>query len=279
MLSYEQIINRSGLIIVERDQNGNILKPCDKESLDKYQELILNIKKIDGSYYDRKNNKWYDFDVVDIFDDNDKTMHTVTYIKDITYYKNKELNAQKDKVTNLYNRALTDKLVYTYMLDAKNKQESFSIVLCDLDGFKNANDTYGHLCGDSVLKEISNVLIENTANYVDERDIVGRFGGDEFFLLFKNIDKNVAIEKAKFIKQKVEDLDIVYDGNIIPTPTMSVGVYHVSIDELDLVNDIKTFKDNAYNKADKALYHSKRIGKNCVTDYDDLNCNVFTKKI
>lgn len=277
MLNYEQLLSYSGLLIVEKDQDGNILKPCEKEELDKYQELILNINKIDDSYYDRKNNKWYDIDVVGIFDEDDNTMHTITYIKDITRYKNRELNAQRDQVTNLYNRALTDKLVSNYMLDAQNRRENFSIVLCDLDGFKSANDTYGHLCGDKVLREISNVLIENTSNYVDERDIVGRFGGDEFFLLFKNIDKNVAMEKANFIKQKVEDLVIVYDGKIIPTPTMSIGVYYVSIDELEFIDNIESFKNVVYDRADKALYHSKKSGKNTVTDYGNLDCKIYSK--
>lgn len=277
MLNYEQLLSYSGLLIVEKDQDGNILKPCEKEKLDKYQELILNINKIDDSYYDRKNNKWYDIDVVGIFDEDDNTMHTITYIKDITRYKNRELNAQRDQVTNLYNRALTDKLVSNYMLDAQNRRENFSIVLCDLDGFKSANDTYGHLCGDKVLREISNVLIENTSNYVDERDIVGRFGGDEFFLLFKNIDKNVAMEKANFIKQKVEDLVIVYDGKIIPTPTMSIGVYYVSIDELEFIDNIESFKNVVYDRADEALYHSKKSGKNTVTDYGNLDCKIYSK--
>lgn len=277
MLNYEQLLSYSGLLIVEKDQDGNILKPCEKEELDKYQELILNINKIDDSYYDRKNNKWYDIDVVGIFDEDDNTMHTITYIKDITRYKNRELNAQRDQVTNLYNRALTDKLVSNYMLDAQNRRENFSIVLCDLDGFKSANDTYGHLCGDKVLREISNVLIENTSNYVDERDIVGRFGGDEFFLLFKNIDKNVAMEKANFIKQKVEDLVIVYDGKIIPTPTMSIGVYYVSIDELEFIDNIESFKNVVYDRADEALYHSKKSGKNTVTDYGNLDCKIYSK--
>ena len=277
MLNYEQLLSHSGLLIIEKDQDGNILKPCEKEKLDKYQELILNINKIDDSYYDRKNNKWYDIDVVGIFDDDDNTMHTITYIKDITRYKNRELNAQRDQVTNLYNRALTDKLVSDYILNAQNRRENFSIVLCDLDGFKSANDTYGHLCGDKILREISNVLIENTSNYVDERDIVGRFGGDEFFLLFKNIDKNVAMEKANFIKQKVEDLVIVYDGKIIPTPTMSVGIYYVSIDELEFIDNIESFKNVVYDKADEALYYSKNSGKNTVTDYDNLDCKIYSK--
>jgi len=278
MLSYKQILDHSGLLIVEKDKNGNILKPSDKESLDKYQELILNIRKIDDSYCDRKNNRWYDINVVDVFDEVDQEIHTVTYIMDVTYHKNKELNAQIDRVTNLYNRALTDQLIYTYILDAKNKKESFSIVFGDLDGFKNINDVYGHLCGDKILREISNVLIENTINYADERDIVGRFGGDEFCLLFKNIDKNVAIEKAEFLKRKVESLSIVYDGESILAPTMSIGIYHVPFTELEAVSDIEEFRKNIYEKADKALYYSKNIGKNRVTDYDNLGYDQINNK-
>ena len=149
------------------------------------------------------------------------------------------------------------------------------IMICDLDEFKSANDSYGHLCGDMVLEKVGKVLLSEADTEIGDSDIVGRLGGDEFFVLFKNIDLNSTINKAESLKSKVENLDIIYDGQKIKSPTMSIGIYHVSRDELLEICDVDAFRLNIYKKADRALYYSKNIGKNKVTDYDSIALDTY----
>ncbi len=275
MLTDKQILDNLSLTIIEKDQQGNIIRPTDKKELDKCLELLDNIVEIDNDFFDRKNDKWYQIRNVELFDDSDKTMHKVTYIIDITYHKIKERKAFIDEVTRLYNRNLTNRLVNDYISLAKIKNESFSIMICDLDEFKSANDSYGHLCGDMVLEKVGKVLLSEADTEIGDSDIVGRLGGDEFFVLFKNIDLNSTINKAESLKSKVENLDIIYDGQKIKSPTMSIGIYHVSRDELLEICDVDAFRLNIYKKADRALYYSKNIGKNKVTDYDSIALDTY----
>lgn len=278
MLTDKQILDNLFLTIIERDQQGNIIRPTNKADLEKCVKLLDNVVEIDNDFYDQDNKKWYQMRDVELFDESDKTMHKVTYINDITYYKQKEKEAFIDAVTGLYNRNLTNKLVDDYILSAKNQNEDFSIMICDLDEFKSANDSYGHLCGDMVLQEVSNVLLNGVRSNFDNSRIVGRLGGDEFFVLFKNIDLHNTINQAESLKDQVESLDIIYDGLKIKSPTMSIGIYHVSHDELLDISDVNTFRYAIYKKADKALYYSKNIGKNKVTDYDSIHVNNFKVK-
>lgn len=278
MLTDKQILDNLFLTIIERDQQGNIIRPTNKDDLEKCVKLLDNVVEIDNDFYDQDNKRWYQMKDVELFDESDKTMHKVTYINDITYYKQKEKEAFIDAVTGLYNRNLTNKLVDDYILSAKNQNEDFSIMICDLDEFKSANDSYGHLCGDMVLQEVSNVLLSGVRSNFSNNYIVGRLGGDEFFVLFKNIDLHNTINQAESLKNQVESLNIIYDGLKIKTPTMSIGIYHVSHDELLDINDVNTFRHAIYKKADKALYYSKNIGKNKVTDYDSIHVNNFKVK-
>lgn len=267
MLTDKQILDNLSLIIIEKDQNGNIIRPTNKDDLEKCCELLQNVVEINDEYYDRKNNKWYKVQKVTLLDETDNTLHEVTYLNDITIHKIREKNAFKDEVTSLYNRSLTNKLVNDYISFAKEEKEEFSIMLCDLDEFKSANDSYGHLFGDMLLRRISNVLLDETSTTDEKRDIVGRFGGDEFFILFKNIDQKSSINRANQIKNRIQQLNITYDGKKIKTPTVSIGIYHVSIDELSNITDADNYRDVIYKKADTALYNSKNSGKNQVTYY------------
>ena len=70
-------------------------------------------------------------------------------------------------------------------------------------------------------------------------------------------------------------MDIIYDGQKIKSPTMSIGIYHVSRDELLEICDVDAFRLNIYKKADRALYYSKNIGKNKVTDYDSIALDTY----
>ncbi len=150
----------------------------------------------------------------------------------------------KDSLTGLYNRTISSEAY----LKAK------TVIMCDIDDFKKLNDTYGHNFGDSILKKISEIL----SNSVRSSDYVVRWGGEEFVLFIDHPHIEVAQALAERIRIRVESLEgeLLEDGNVCPCITMSFGVSKLHNGD-SLTGDIE--------KADKALYDSKKKGKNVVT--------------
>ncbi|SDC47785.1 MULTISPECIES: GGDEF domain-containing protein [unclassified Candidatus Frackibacter] len=121
----------------------------------------------------------------------------------------------------------------------------------DLDHFKDVNDTYGHNCGDLVLKEVSQTVKDE----VRQNDIVGRLGGEEFLLILPNTDGQNAIKVAEKCRKAIEEMKINYKENKIKI-TASFGVTEVS-------NSIDT-TDELLNIVDKNMYEAKSSGRNKV---------------
>jgi diguanylate cyclase (GGDEF)-like protein len=166
-----------------------------------------------------------------------------------------ELVANKDGLTGLFNHSYFHRIVAEKIEEQKRFKNipPFSIVLIDIDYFKNINDTYGHLCGDYVLKEFANILQKHTR----ETDIIARYGGEEFAVVLNN----TALENAHKYIQKISDViqDYVFDylGTQIKL-TFSAGV---SLYEVNKYNTSADF----LGKIDEALYQSKRTGRNKIT--------------
>ena len=149
--------------------------------------------------------------------------------------------AYLDNLTNLNNRRILE-----------NVSDFDSIIMGDIDYFKNINDSYGHLKGDEVLIAISQILNE----YVRETDIVCRWGGEEFVILLKNCSDEEAYNKALLLKEKISELKRIFGFEI----TKSFGISNFLFE--------KPMKD-AIKEADKALYKSKKNGRNKVTMYGE----------
>jgi diguanylate cyclase (GGDEF)-like protein len=134
----------------------------------------------------------------------------------------------------------------------ENKTEIpvISLVIFDIDKFKNVNDTLGHNIGDVVLKEVA----ETINKYTREKDITARWGGEEMVLAMIGADENAATAKADFIREKISQIEFpdLPDFKV----TISAGV--ASSDEFNEFNDL-------FEAADKALYKSKDSGRNKVT--------------
>ncbi|MFP4363319.1 MAG: diguanylate cyclase DgcA [Spirochaetia bacterium] len=128
-----------------------------------------------------------------------------------------------------------------------------SLIMIDIDHFKVLNDTYGHTCGDYVLKEVANAIQEN----VRQNDIAARYGGEEFSILLPESDLDTAYTVAERIRSAIESLELYYDDIEINT-SISLGVaeYNPLIDTTS-----RLFID----RADKALYLSKQNGRNKVS--------------
>ncbi|MBC7323506.1 MAG: GGDEF domain-containing protein, partial [Acetomicrobium sp.] len=151
-----------------------------------------------------------------------------------------------DALTGALNRkGLQDKL-FDLITKCRDYGKDISIILFDIDGFKLINDTYGHLVGDLVLKELS----ETVRKTIREDDVFVRWGGDEF-LLITMISLNQALHIANRLRKNVESR--LFSGMHV---TISIGISQYLPDE--------PF-ERAIERADKALYNSKSRGKNSVS--------------
>ena len=158
---------------------------------------------------------------------------------------------QIDSLTGLYRKEIFASLAQKY-LDMPHQKKS-AMVFIDLDNFKKINDTFGHLAGDEILTKVAAKLQVIFSNY----DIISRFGGDEFCILAKEIPIETLEEKLKWALEKLA-IEYEKDGKKITVST-SIGVA--------LSPDFGTNVSQLMQCADKALYESKKSGKNSYTFY------------
>ena len=158
-------------------------------------------------------------------------------------------HANRDYLTGLYNRRYFFEHVNEYIED-EDVGEKFALAMIDIDDFKKVNDTYGHDTGDKVITNLADILMSNT----NHKDIVSRFGGEEFCIVLKNINQFSAVEILDRLRQEVES-SIVYSDKKEPIQfTISIGVSLYSEDGLQ----------ETINQADMMLYNAKNAGKNQV---------------
>ncbi|MCD6190123.1 MAG: diguanylate cyclase [Sulfurimonas sp.] len=159
-------------------------------------------------------------------------------------------HANRDFLTGLYNRRYFFKSMDEYINEEDGLHEQFAVGMLDIDNFKKINDTYGHDFGDKVIVHLADVLMSST-NY---RDIVSRFGGEEFCIVLKNINRFSAVEIFDRLRKDVESSVIYTDKKEAIQFTVSIGVALYSEDGLEEV----------INQADMMLYNAKNAGKNQV---------------
>lgn len=161
-----------------------------------------------------------------------------------------------DSLTNLYNRRGISAVLNEKLGEFNRYGVNFSIILCDVDKFKQINDTYGHECGDAALKWISNVLRSGTR----QNDAICRWGGDELLIVLSNTSYEQALQAAKKFSQMISSNEFRYNNRRVPL-TMTFGV--ATIDNNIPLTDI-------VSGADKALYYGKQNGRNRVYGVRDL---------
>jgi diguanylate cyclase (GGDEF)-like protein len=161
-----------------------------------------------------------------------------------------------DGMTELHNfRYFEMRLKEEILRHTRNKQ-GVSLIILDVDHFKNYNDTLGHQAGDVVLKQLANIL----KHTVRENDIVARYGGEEFAVILPSVGRDGVIILAERIRAHVADA-VFPDEDVQPLKKISVSVGTAS-----LPIDAETSTDLIY-KADTALYAAKHSGRNCVRQY------------
>jgi len=158
--------------------------------------------------------------------------------------------AHKDPLTNLYNRRHFSEIIGSLFSMSRRGNNPLSILIIDIDDFKNINDTHGHHIGDFVIKSLANIFI----NTIRKSDIAIRYGGEEFLLLLTNTNEDNAKIIAEKLRKQVEDTTLNTKNAIDLKFTISIGVSTVKKGDVTI--------DTATENADKALYIAKRSGKN-----------------
>lgn len=153
-----------------------------------------------------------------------------------------------DGLTGLYNRAETQRRIEQNL--SKLPGESFSLIMMDIDNFKQINDTYGHQQGDAVIVALANILL-NEQKRVQRNVAAGRWGGEEFMLVLSNTDVSTATLIADLIRQCFENARIAS----VPSQAVSIGVTQATSQDT---------LDSLCTRVDAALYRAKKTGKNKV---------------
>ncbi len=175
------------------------------------------------------------------------------------YEKLKELEKliDRDYLTGIYNRRFFMERFHEELSWSSRYAEPISIMMLDIDHFKRINDTYGHGCGDEILKQIAETM---TAELRIE-DITARYGGEEFIILLPNTDAEGVFTAAEKLRAAVHDKDFFCENERARIPvTVSIGVATSAPDNECLYLP----PDRLIGQADNALYIAKEKGRNRV---------------
>lgn len=196
--------------------------------LDEIQQNIQNIIR--------------DFDVPE--ENKNEVIKQINYI----YTRTKYLSIT-DELTGLSNRRCFDTTFEKEYLRASRYNNKLTLVMFDIDHFKAVNDTYGHQCGDFILKQVANAALQTFR----KTDTVFRYGGEEFAVILTETDIEQSIIPLERFRKTIQTLGLTYQGQSVDI-TVSIGA-------CQLTSDIAT-KEQFLQKADEALYEAKNSGRN-----------------
>lgn len=178
--------------------------------------------------------------------------HTSAALASVTLREALRQQSIRDPLTGLYNRRYLEEAMERELLRARRNKTGLSVLMIDIDHFKQFNDTHGHQAGDLLLKEFGEYLRRN----VRGEDFACRYGGEEFLIVMPGCDGENARERAEILRQNLISLKVHYQGNILPAVTASFGVAFFTEHGED--------RDTLIRSADASLYLAKRNGRNRV---------------
>lgn len=159
--------------------------------------------------------------------------------------------AMTDQLTGLANRRYTENLLTNKLAELENFQAPFAVAMVDIDYFKRVNDTYGHEIGDQVIQMTTKSMV----NAVRADDLVCRWGGEEFLVVFSSLGSKNLEQVSNRIRILVESSSLKVDGKTIGV-TVSIGSVFV---------DKPAPKEAIIHMADQLMYQSKQNGRNCIS--------------
>jgi len=192
-----------------------------------------------------------------MLDVSEKFSGTVIILNDVTDQKEMEKRlrqmATTDSLTGIYNRGWYLSLTQEESKRSRRNGAPLSIVLADIDNFKNINDTFGHQIGDEVIRKTCVIFRDQLREY----DILGRLGGEEFGITMIECDLKKAASIADRLRKVLALCELPHDGRALRfTVSLGVAQYHQSDPNVGEV----------LRRADRALYAAKNSGRNCVKE-------------
>ncbi len=198
------------------------------------------------------------------YDENDHMFKAIEVFTDMqdekTLFKeNKTLKREvlTDKLTQVYNRGFLDYQINTCIKEFNTFKTRFAILFLDIDFFKKVNDTYGHDAGDKVLTKIAKTISLN----IRKNDFVGRYGGEEFVVILRDISEESMIQIAEKIRILIRGTDILFDDKLINV-TVSIGCsyYREGLSQEEFLKE-----------ADANMYKAKETGRDKVVTNEKTN--------
>lgn len=258
--SIEDIFNSDDRFIFENEDYENIAKYFDdlKYCVSK-KRLCFKMQFLNSDF------EWHVIESFDRFNNEDIVCGTIKDFSEVLAdYDKLVLLSEQDSMTGLLNKVNIEKYI-TNMIEEDPKSNAIISVI-DIDYFKSINDTYGHMFGDKVIKQIANRL----KRYIGDSGAVGRAGGDEFIIVRKYdhpVQREEVREYARDIRACFEELKFAENEDFYCTATNGVVVY--PRDGSDYIT--------LFGKADKALYRGKKKGRDCYIIFDEaLHGNINT---
>ena len=246
------------IIIATAHKENNLLLECIEVGVSAYLLKPINFKQLEKVVKQTCERIYY----------MKKTEEYETSLEELVKVRTKELEVttsklkeavNRDPMTNLYNRRYFHDVSESLLKISKREEKTLSILMIDIDKFKNINDTYGHMLGDKVILLLANIFYA----LVRTSDIPVRFGGEEFVILLPNTDIKGAMSIANKIRETVENQKMILDDtkeNIIRF-TVSIGI-------VEHQPSMNTDINELLHSVDKALYQAKRDGRNRVVVYE-----------
>jgi diguanylate cyclase (GGDEF)-like protein len=177
-------------------------------------------------------------------------------IQNAHHFESAKQLAYLDGLTGIFNRRFFEMRIVEELERAQRYKSELSVLMLDIDNFKKLNDEFGHLLGDEVLRQVSNILQQ----HLRKGDVVCRFGGEEFAVLLPQSNNESAMEVADKLRRAIESWH--FPG--VPRPvTVSVGTAHSP--------EFGETRDKVVSAADAALYQAKQAGRNCVISASKTN--------
>jgi len=171
-------------------------------------------------------------------------------LRNTILYRHAVEAALTDPLTGVHNRAAMDNTLHREIDLSRRHQLPLSLLVLDIDRFKQINDDLGHAVGDEVLK----AMVESIKESIRSTDILFRYGGEEFTVVLNNTDRGGAVNLAERIRVAVERREF-NAGNVAVNATVSLGVATLQEDDTAA---------SFFQRADKALYCAKAEGRNCI---------------
>jgi len=263
---------KEGFILVDKDNKYLSSNPAAEKMLPGITnlakgELIYSAEgwpeefKIDGNetvdFSTTGDSRFFRAAISPVFDKDQVQIAIIILIADITenvnFVKELEMAAYTDALTGLYNRKHFMELAKADIQRAARLEQILYMSMLDFDFFKNINDTYGHTAGDLVLKTAAEIIRKNIRSY----DLLCRYGGEEFIILFIVKDEKEVFDVAERIRKDIKKCVMKYEGQDLQI-TCSIGLARFQKDD--------TLEDSI-KKADEALYTAKNAGRDQVKIY------------